>query len=185
MAKTLTVLGSTGSIGRNTLDVVARHPGAFHVHALAAHSNVDVLARQVETFRPAVAVVYDAEAADRLRELRPAGGRTAVLEGMDGLLEVAAAPGVEQVVAGMVGSVGLKPAYAAVEAGKQLSVANKEVMVLAGELMVHRAGDTGSTLLPMDSEHNAIFQCLQGGTGGAIERIVLTASGGQIGRAHV
>jgi 1-deoxy-D-xylulose-5-phosphate reductoisomerase len=177
-AKTLTVLGSTGSIGRSTLDVVARFPDRYKVHALAAHSSDERLAEQVERFRPAVAVLYDAEAAQRLRERRPAGGRTTVLSGMEGLLEAAAAPEVRHVVAGIVGAVGLRPAYAAVAAGKELSIANKEVMVLAGELMMACAQDSGAALLPMDSEHNAVFQCLAGSPPERVRRIVLTASGG-------
>ena len=176
--KSLTILGSTGSIGRNTLDVVARFPDRYQVHALAAHSNVELLARQVEAFRPAVAAVYDPEAAQRLRERKPRGGRTAILTGMEGLVEAAAAPEVHHVVAGIVGAVGLQPAYAAVAAGKEVSIANKEVMVLAGELMVNRARESGARLLPMDSEHNAVFQCLNGAAPEQVRRIVLTASGG-------
>jgi 1-deoxy-D-xylulose-5-phosphate reductoisomerase len=176
--KTLTVLGSTGSIGRNTLDVVARFPHRYRVHALAARANDAQLAEQVQRFRPRVAVLHDAEAAQRLRERRLLGGRVSVLSGMEGLLEVAAAPEVEHVVAGMVGAVGLRPAFAAVEAGKELSIANKEVMVLAGELMLQRARESGAVLLPMDSEHNAVFQCLAGAAPEAVRRIVLTASGG-------
>ncbi|MDH5753126.1 MAG: 1-deoxy-D-xylulose-5-phosphate reductoisomerase [Deltaproteobacteria bacterium] len=176
--KKLTILGSTGSIGRNTLDVVSRNPDRFSVHALAAHSNHELLARQVEEFRPALAVLFDEEAAGRLKELRPNGGRTAVAWGMEGLLEAAGAAEVDQVVAGMVGAAGLLPTHAAVSAGKQVGVANKEVMVLAGELMMNLARQTGAVLLPVDSEHNAIFQCLNGEDGAQAERIILTASGG-------
>ncbi|HKI99929.1 MAG TPA: 1-deoxy-D-xylulose-5-phosphate reductoisomerase [bacterium] len=175
--KTLTVLGSTGSIGCNTLDVVGRFPDRYRVHALAAHSNDALLAEQIERFQPRVAVLYDPEAAQRLRE-RGVASRTTVLSGMEGLLEAAAAPEVQHVVAGIVGAVGLRPAYAAVDAGKELSVANKEVMVLAGELMTARARETGSALLPMDSEHNAVFQCINGSAHEQVRRIVLTASGG-------
>ncbi|MCZ6552683.1 MAG: 1-deoxy-D-xylulose-5-phosphate reductoisomerase [SAR324 cluster bacterium] len=177
-AKTLTILGSTGSIGRNTLDVASRFPDRFRVHALAANNNVGLLREQIETYRPAVAVAYDEEAAERLRAENPRGGATAILSGMEGLLEAAGDARVEQVVSGMVGAVGLRPTYAAIDAGKQVAVANKETLVLAGELMVRRAGETGSTLLPMDSEHNAIFQCLAGDSAGALDHIVLTASGG-------
>ncbi|MCH8888020.1 MAG: 1-deoxy-D-xylulose-5-phosphate reductoisomerase [SAR324 cluster bacterium] len=177
--KTLTVLGSTGSIGVSVLDVVARHRERYPIHALAAHSNVERMAAQIETFRPKVAVMFDGEAAQRLRELRPRNGRTAVLVGMEGLLEVASAPETDHVVAGIVGAVGLLPAHAAIEAGKEVSLANKEVLVLAGELMVSRARETGAVLLPMDSEHNAVFQCLGGSTTApGVERVVLTASGG-------
>ena len=176
--KTLTVLGSTGSIGQNTLDVVASFPDRYRVHALAANSSEDRMAEQIERHRPAVAVLYDAEAAQRLRDRRVAGGRTAILSGMEGLLEVSASPEAQHVVAGMVGAVGLRPAYAALEAGKEVSIANKEVMVLAGELMMARAQENGATLLPMDSEHNGVFQSLAGSAREAVRRIVLTASGG-------
>jgi 1-deoxy-D-xylulose-5-phosphate reductoisomerase len=176
--KTLTILGSTGSIGRNTLDVVSRCPGLFRVHALTALRNIDLLLPQIEEHHPAVAVVYDEEAAQKLRDLRPLGGRVSVLSGMDGLLEVSSEARVSQVVSGMVGAIGLEPTYAAIEQGKQVALANKETLVLAGELMVGLAGETGSRLLPMDSEHNAIFQCLGGNAAVPPRRIVLTASGG-------
>jgi 1-deoxy-D-xylulose-5-phosphate reductoisomerase len=176
--KTLTILGSTGSIGCSALDVVRRFPGEFRVHALAAHSSVDRLADQVEQVRPSVAVLYEERAADELRRRRPAGGRTAIRSGMAGLLEVATERGVDLVLAGMVGAVGLEPAYAAIGAGKQLALANKEVMVLAGEFMMRRAQETGSRILPVDSEHNAIFQCLAGAAEAKVQRILLTGSGG-------
>jgi len=194
--KSLCLLGSTGSIGTNTLDVVARHPGRFRVHALAAHGSVEALAEQIERYRPRLAVLYDEEAAERLRARRPGNGATAIRAGMEGLLEAVGAPEVDQVVSGMVGAIGLRPTYAAIEGGKQVAIANKETLVLAGELMVSKAAETGSRLLPMDSEHNAVFQCLAGqigngsgpapGAGAAprgngragLERIVLTASGG-------
>jgi len=176
--KTLTILGSTGSIGRSTLDVVSRSPGRFRVHALAAHRNLELLLSQIERYQPSVAVVYDDEAAHRLRQKRPLGGRVTVLSGMAGLVEVAVDPGVNQVVSGMVGAIGLEPTYAAIERGKEVAIANKETLVLAGELMVNLASGTGSRLLPMDSEHNAIFQCLGGNPDRMPHRIVLTASGG-------
>lgn len=176
--KTLTVLGSTGSIGQNTLDVVGRFPDRFRVHALAAHSNVEILASQIEVFRPRVVALFDPEAAGRLRDLLPRGRAPSILTGIDGLIEAAVAPEVDQVVSGIVGAVGLRPTFAAIEAGKQVALANKETLVLAGELMVGLAAETGSTLLPMDSEHNAIFQCLHEHDWGELERIVLTASGG-------
>ncbi|MEE8396933.1 MAG: 1-deoxy-D-xylulose-5-phosphate reductoisomerase, partial [bacterium] len=176
--KTLTVLGSTGSIGQNTLDVAGRFPDRFRVHALAAHSNVEILASQIEVFRPRVVALFDPEAAGRLRDLLPRGRAPSILTGIDGLIEAAVAPEVDQVVSGIVGAVGLRPTFAAIEAGKQVALANKETLVLAGELMVGLAAETGSTLLPMDSEHNAIFQCLHEHERGELERIVLTASGG-------
>jgi 1-deoxy-D-xylulose-5-phosphate reductoisomerase len=176
--KVLSILGSTGSIGVNALDVAGRFPGRYRIHALAARANIDRLGEQIETHRPAVAVVYDPDAADALRRRRPGGGRTAIRSGMDGLLEVATDPRVDQVVAGMVGAIGLRPAHAAILAGKQVALANKEVLVLAGELMVALARETGSVLLPVDSEHNAIYQCLNGSDGRAVRRILLTGSGG-------
>ncbi len=176
--KTITLLGSTGSIGRNTLDVIGRVPDGYRVHALAARANVELLCAQIAAFRPAVAVLHDPEAARELRRRLPAGANTAVLEGMAGLEEAVTDPGVDQVISGMVGAVGLTPTFAAIAAGKQVAVANKETLVLAGELMVDKARETGSVLLPMDSEHNAIFQCLGGRDAAAVSRIVLTASGG-------
>jgi 1-deoxy-D-xylulose-5-phosphate reductoisomerase len=176
--KALTVLGSTGSIGRSTLDVVSQFPGQYRIHALAARANIGLLAEQIERHHPAVAVVFDAEQAEALRRRRPAGGRTAILGGMEGLLEAVTDPRTSQVVTGMVGAVGLRPAHAAILAGKQLALANKEVMVLAGELMMNLARETGAMILPVDSEHNAIFQCLQGTPASRVERIILTGSGG-------
>ena len=176
--KNLTLLGSTGSIGKNTLDVVNRSPGRFRVYALAAHSNISLLREQIAAHRPALAAVYDPEAAEQLRRsLSPSSGTT-ILEGMEGLVEVATAAPVNLVVAGIVGAVGLRPTYAAIEAGKQVALANKETLVLAGELMMRVAEQSGSLLLPMDSEHNAIFQCLGSADRGQVARIVLTASGG-------
>ncbi len=177
-SKTLTILGSTGSIGRSTLDIAQRFPGEFRVRALAAHSNIELLSEQIEQFRPDAVVVFDPERALQLRERKPARGRTTVLAGMEGLLDISTDPKVDQVVAGMMGAIGLKPTYAAVEAGKQVALANKEVLVLAGDLVTQRARDTGALLLPVDSEHNAIFQCLAGSQRSEVRRILLTGSGG-------
>jgi 1-deoxy-D-xylulose-5-phosphate reductoisomerase len=176
--KVLTVLGSTGSIGRSTLDVAGRFPGRYRIHALAAHSNIDLLAQQIDAHRPAVAVVFEADQAESLRRRKPGAGKTTILAGMEGLLEVATDARVHQIVAGMVGAVGLRPVHAAIRAGKQVALANKEVMVLAGELMMNLAKEAGTALLPIDSEHNAIFQCLQGATMQQVDRILLTGSGG-------
>ncbi len=176
--KTLTVLGATGSIGTSTLDVVGRHPERFEIHALAARQNFEAMRRLVERFKPRVAVMYLPDAAERLRNLLPASCGTEVLSGMDGLQEAVSAPAVDHVVSGIVGAIGLLPTYTAIEHGKEVSLANKETLVLAGELMVRRAGQTGAVLLPMDSEHNAIFQCLSGEQQGHVSKIILTASGG-------
>jgi 1-deoxy-D-xylulose-5-phosphate reductoisomerase len=174
----LTILGSTGSIGKNTLDVAGRYPDKFRVHALAAHSNVDGMCGQIASFQPALAVMFDQEAAGRLRKKLPAGTCTEILTGMEGLLAISAAPEVDHVISGMVGAVGLRPTYEAIVAGKRVSIANKETLVLAGELMMGMAARTGSVVIPMDSEHSAIFQCLAGSHGGDLQRIMLTASGG-------
>jgi len=180
--KTITLLGSTGSIGRNTLDVVAQHPERYRVHALAAHANVEAMLPQIAQFKPRVVVLHEADAAAQLADAigaGRAGGHTpAVLSGMEGLLEVSTAPEVEQVVAGMVGAAGLRPVHAALQAAKPVALANKEVMVLAGELMMGLAQEKGCAVLPVDSEHNAVFQCLQGNTISQVEQLILTASGG-------
>ena len=176
--KTLSILGSTGSIGTSTLDVVARHPGRYRVHALTAHSSVDTLLGQIATFRPALAVLSDPAAARQLEARLPAGSDTQVRAGEAGLIEAVQAPGVEQVVAGIVGAAGLRPVHAALLAGKDVALANKEVMVLAGELMMGVAREHGARVLPVDSEHNALFQCMQGNNLDQVEQLILTASGG-------
>ncbi len=178
MPKTLSILGCTGSIGSNTLDVVSRFPDHFRVIGLAARSNLAVLKPQIEKFRPAFVALFDEAAAARLREELSPEGAPEVLSGMEGLIRIATLEGVEQVVSGMVGAVGLRPTFAAIEAGKEVALANKETLVLAGELMTAAARRSGSRILPMDSEHNAIFQCLAASGGGELERIILTASGG-------
>ena len=178
------ILGSTGSIGDSTLDVIARHADRFCVVALAAHSNVDKLLAQCERFNPALAGLVDHEAAARLsQQLCARGLRTEVLAGEAGLDTIAALPEAPYVMAGIVGAAGLGSAFAAARSGKRLMIANKEPLVMAGELLIAAARAGGATLLPIDSEHNAIFQCLPHGaeTGRApqgVRRILLTASGG-------
>jgi 1-deoxy-D-xylulose-5-phosphate reductoisomerase len=167
------VLGSTGSIGRSTLEVVARHPGRFEVVALASYRRVDDLARQVERFRPALAVVGDANAT-----LPPSSGRTEWRRGRSAVLEAAALPGVDVVVNALVGAAGLEPTLAALGAGKRLALANKESLVAGGPLVIDAAARGGGSLVPIDSEHSAILQCLAGSERASIARIVLTASGG-------
>jgi 1-deoxy-D-xylulose-5-phosphate reductoisomerase len=179
----LTVLGATGSIGVSTLDVAARHPDRYTVHALTAHSQVDLLARQCAQFRPAVAVVGTAEAAQRLRALLHAQNLpTEVTWGPEALCDVAA-HGCDTVMAAIVGAAGLAPTLAAARAGKKILLANKEALVMSGRLFMDACAASGATLLPIDSEHNAIFQCLPGGYGRApdaagVAKILLTASGG-------
>jgi 1-deoxy-D-xylulose-5-phosphate reductoisomerase len=183
------VLGSTGSIGLSTLDVLARHPGRYAVAALAAGSNHAALLEQCLRFRPRVAVLRDAAAARVLAQrLADAGSRTEVLAGAEALAQVAAGGDVDVVMAAIVGAAGLPSTLAAARAGKQVLVANKESLVVAGALVVEAARASGATLVPIDSEHNAIFQCMPPGqrpgqlpTG--VRRILLTASGGPFLRA--
>ena len=180
----ITILGSTGSIGLNTLDVVARHPQRFRVVALTAHSRVDELAQQCVRYRPQYAVMADADAADRLHgQLRHSAPDVEVLSGSESLERVASLPGVEHVMAAIVGAAGLLPALAAVRAGKRVLLANKEALVMSGALFMQAVKQHAATLLPIDSEHNAIFQCLPdsyraGEVPRGVRRILLTASGG-------
>jgi 1-deoxy-D-xylulose-5-phosphate reductoisomerase len=180
----LTILGATGSIGVSTLDVVARHPDRYRVYALTGHTRVAELAEQCIRFRPDVAVVGSADAAARLSSLlREANVRTEVAYGDQALCDVASAAECTSVMAAIVGAAGLKPTLAAARSGKKLLLANKEALVISGQLFMDAVSDSGATLLPIDSEHNAIFQCLPldyrripGNHG--IRKILLTASGG-------
>ena len=180
----LTVLGATGSIGLSTLDVVARHPQRFEVFALTAHTRMAELAGLCRVHRPRFAVVANAADAERLeRELRAAGLATEVLAGTQALAEVAAHPDVDSVMAAIVGAAGLVPTLAAVRAGKRVLLANKEALVMAGPLFMAEVRQARATLLPIDSEHNAIFQSLPADYDGSLDgrgvrRILLTASGG-------
>jgi 1-deoxy-D-xylulose-5-phosphate reductoisomerase len=178
------VLGSTGSVGESTLDVLARHPGRFRLIAIAANSNAAKLARQILTWRPAYAALADEHAAAELRALLGGEARgTRVLAGAGALEELALLPEVHCVMAAIVGAAGLRSTLAAARAGKRLLLANKESLVMAGPLLISAVNASGATLLPIDSEHNAIFQCLPAGaiTGAAppgLRRVLLTASGG-------
>jgi 1-deoxy-D-xylulose-5-phosphate reductoisomerase len=184
------VLGATGSIGASTLDVIGRHPDRYRVHALTANTGVEKLLPLIERFRPAYAVLRDAAAATRLRGcLRDKGIATEVLADVEGLARVAADPAADIVVAAIVGAAGLEPTMAAVRAGKQVLLANKEALVMAGRLFMAAVAESGAALLPVDSEHNAIFQCLPAGLGLpagqrrglapiGVRRILLTGSGG-------
>jgi 1-deoxy-D-xylulose-5-phosphate reductoisomerase len=184
----ITVLGATGSIGVSTLDVVARHPERYSVYALSAHSRVDELAAQCVQFRPARAVVGTAAAAGRLAALlRAAGVKTEVEWGEQALCSIASAPEVDSVMAAIVGAAGLAPTLAAARAGKKILLANKEALVMSGQLFMDAVHESGAVLLPIDSEHNAIFQSMPqfGGrvpavrdTAAGVARILLTASGG-------
>ena len=176
------ILGSTGSVGANTLDVISRHRDRYEVFALSAHSRVDVLLAQCVQWQPRFAVLPQATQAKQLRDgLRAAGLHTEVLEGADALAQIAAHPEVDAVMASIVGAAGLQPCIAAARAGKRLLLANKEALVVGGALFMQAVREGGATLLPIDSEHSAIFQCLPEDRStwrDRIDHIVLTASGG-------
>lgn len=180
----ITILGSTGSIGESTLDVVARHPDRFRVFALTARRSDARLLEQCLAFQPAYAVLTDAAAAQRLRDgLARNGSRTEVLDGPQAAAEVASASETDLVMAAIVGAAGLAPTLAAARAGKTLLLANKEAVVMAGPVFLAAAREAGARILPIDSEHNAVFQCLpHDGSRAGVRRIVLTASGGPFRR---
>jgi 1-deoxy-D-xylulose-5-phosphate reductoisomerase len=175
--KGLSILGSTGSIGTNVLRVVDAFPGRFEVVGLAAGGNVEVLAEQVARHRPKVVSVADGAALERLSRLVDLSGLRAVA-GREGMVEVATREEARMVVASAVGAVGLVPTYRALEAGKDVALANKETLVMAGELMLARAREAGARLLPIDSEHCALHECLDGRRPEDVRRLILTASGG-------
>ncbi|WP_455282081.1 1-deoxy-D-xylulose-5-phosphate reductoisomerase [Cupriavidus necator] len=178
----ITILGATGSIGESTLDVVRRHPDRYTVHALTAHRQVRKLADQCIAFRPAHAVVGTAEAAGELQALlREAGVKTEVSHGEAALESVASDARTDAVMAAIVGAAGLRPTLAAARAGKRVLLANKEALVMSGRIFMDAVREHGATLLPIDSEHNAIFQCLPADDpryGRGVARVLLTASGG-------
>src|SRR3989338_8144729 len=180
----LTILGSTGSIGTSTLDVVARHPDKFRIVALTANSQVDLLFRQCVQFRPRYAAMLDEDAAPQLRQrVREAGLDIEILSCDAALEQVCVLSEVDTVMAAIVGAAGLQPTLAAARAGKKILLANKETLVMAGNVFMDAVRASGSALLPIDSEHNAIFQALPRGYDGdlarnGVRRILLTASGG-------
>ncbi len=175
--KSIAILGSTGSVGVTTLDVVARFADRFRVVAMAAGRNLDLLAEQVRRFRPELVSVASAELARELAE-RLGPERTAIVHGMEGAIAVATHPAAKLVVSALVGAKGLRPTLAAIASGKDIAFANKEVLVVAGELVIRAVRAHRVNLLPVDSEHNAIFQCLEGRDRKTLRRIILTASGG-------
>jgi 1-deoxy-D-xylulose-5-phosphate reductoisomerase len=176
--KRLSVLGSTGSIGCSALDVVEAFPDRYRVVALAAGRSVEKLAQQAARHGPELIAVAGREEAAKLRALLPAGLPARIVTGREGLEEAAAHSNADVVVGGLVGALGLRSAYAAVAAGKRLALANKEALVVAGELILATARKSGAEIVPVDSEHCAIHQALRGGERGEVERLVLTASGG-------
>jgi 1-deoxy-D-xylulose-5-phosphate reductoisomerase len=178
----LTILGATGTIGVNTLDVVARHPERFNVIALSGQNQIDKLAEQCRRFRPKYAVVLDPDRAHDLKHLL-AGLNIEVLHGIEALEQIASLPEVDTVMAAIVGAAGMRPALAAARAGKRVLLANKETLVMAGQFFMEAVKTGGATLLPIDSEHNAVFQSMPEPYTGdlaahGVRRILLTASGG-------
>lgn len=181
--RTLTILGSTGSIGTNTLDVVRRTPDLYKVYALAAGNNIEILVSQILEFRPEVAVVASAGGLETLAGKLAASGlpRAAwpeLLQGDAARVEIATAPAVDTVISAIVGVAGLEATYAAVRLGRRIGLANKEVLVSAGRLVMEAVRDCGAELLPIDSEHNGAHQCLRAGNRSQVARLILTASGG-------
>ncbi len=182
--KQVTILGATGSIGLSTLDVIARHPDQFAVFALTANTQVERLYQQCRQYRPVYAVMFDTQAAEQLRhKLQRDGLETKVLGDLDGLIEVASHAGTDYVMAAIVGAAGLQPTLAAARAGKRVLLANKEALVMSGKLFMDAIKQNDAQLLPIDSEHNAIFQCLFGQPADnvqnlGVKRILLTGSGG-------
>ena len=174
----LAILGSTGSIGCNTLDVVERLAPRFTVVALAAGHNVERLADQVLRHRPQLVAVADAAGAQQLRARLGNRWQGDIATGVEGMLAVAAHPSATMVMSAVVGGRGLLPTLRAIELGRRVCIANKEPLVMAGELMMRRARECGAEVLPVDSEHNALHQCLRGNALSEVQRLVLTASGG-------
>ncbi len=172
----IAILGSTGSIGCSTLDVVRACGDRLNVIGLTGHSNLELLARQATEFAPAVVVVSDDQRRSQFQ--LPSDAATAVLAGQDGIVDLVTRDDVDVVVSAIVGSAGLRGTWAAIDAGKTIALANKETLVMAGPQVMQLAGDRGVSVLPVDSEHSAIFQAMQGGRPSEVERIILTASGG-------
>ena len=174
--KKIAILGSTGSIGTQTLEVV-RENGDIEVLGLAAGSNIKVLEEQIREFHPQIVAVWSEEKAEELR-VNVADTDTQIVAGMDGLLEVATMNDTEILVTAVVGMIGIRPTIEAIKAGKDIALANKETLVTAGHIIMPLAKEMGVSILPVDSEHSAIFQSLQGNHHGAVHKILLTASGG-------
>jgi 1-deoxy-D-xylulose-5-phosphate reductoisomerase len=175
--KAIAILGSTGSVGVTTLEVVRRFPDRFRIVAMAAGRNLELLAEQIRRFEPELVSVESAELAEQLAA-RMRGHRLTIMHGAEGAIAVATHPEAQLVMSALVGALGLRPTLAAIRASKDIAFANKEVLVIAGELITRAVRDHQVRLLPVDSEHNAIFQCLEGKPRSALRRIILTASGG-------
>ncbi len=174
--KDIAILGSTGSIGRSSLEVIANFPDRFRVTYLTAHRNIGLLREQIQHFRPRGVAVMDEGQAALLS--RMVNGITEVLTGEEGLLEIVQRSDVDTVLSALVGFAGVRPTLAAIEAGKNIALANKETLVVAGDIIMRKVRERGVQLVPVDSEHSAILQCLRGEDVGCVERLILTASGG-------
>jgi 1-deoxy-D-xylulose-5-phosphate reductoisomerase len=174
----VTILGSTGSIGTNALKIVAMFPDRFRVAALTARSNIDLLVHQIKRFKPEMAVVGDEKHVAQVKRLLPGDSGVTILHGSDGYMAAASLKSCDVVLGAMVGAAGLKPILAAIEARKTIALANKETLVMAGQIVMDRIRSTGVRLLPVDSEHSAIFQSLEGNRREDLLRVLLTASGG-------
>ena len=183
--KQLAILGSTGSIGCNTLKIVEMFPDRFIIKVLAAKNNIELLAEQIERFRPELAVVFDDQHAVRLKKRLNNNKIVEILCGREGYLTAASCKSVDMVVSAMVGAAGLLPTIAAIDAGKTVALANKETLVMAGEIVMKKAVAKGIRIFPVDSEHSAIFQCLQGNSLKDLDKLILTGSGGPFLRKPV
>jgi 1-deoxy-D-xylulose-5-phosphate reductoisomerase len=178
MMKHISILGATGSIGRSALDIVRMHPDRFQVKALTAANNLPLLSRQIREFSPEMVAVLDEAKARQLAEMTEHGSGTRILFGQNGYEAAAAWDGVDTVLLAMVGAAGLAPALAAIDAGKDIALANKETLVMAGDIVMARAREKNVAVLPVDSEHSAMFQCMLGNRTKDVTQLFLTASGG-------
>src|SRR5208283_3523890 len=176
--KRLAILGSTGSIGSNALKIVSHYPERFKIIGLTAGRNINLLMKQIETFQPEVIAISDKAIYDKFKDSFHGSQDLEVLYGVDGISMVARHPQTDIVISAIVGSAGLLPTVAAIKAGKTVALANKETLVMAGNLIMLDVGKNGATLIPIDSEHSAIFQCLKGYEKNSLKKIILTASGG-------
>ena len=178
--KHLSILGSTGSIGQNTLKVVEMFSERFNVKAMTAKQNIALLASQIEQFKPELAVVYDEKGAQDLKDRLATGSKVGIMYGEKGYIAAATQPSVNMVVTAMVGASGLMPTLAAIDEGIDIALANKETLVMAGDIVMKKAEENGVQILPIDSEHSAIFQCISGSRKTDLKKIILTASGGPL-----
>ena len=176
--KQLSILGSTGSIGKNVLNVVEMFPDRFGVKALAAKNNIELLLEQTNRFHPEIVSVFDEKTAKALKEMFPSSLDTEIIYGNDGYKAVAMWDSSDIVLSAMVGASGLIPTLAAIEAGKNVALANKETLVMAGDIVMKLASEKGVSIMPVDSEHSAIFQCIEGNRIDDVDKIILTGSGG-------